>query len=241
SVAIGSPREPITIDVADQTVLETFLPSPGRSSVHLSTEYLDFATFDARAGDRTDHLFAANVDFTYRLDSHVESLGVGYGTYVGSGGFADRVWTPDSPIVTSAFNYGYADIEVGTWTDGIHLSAGSQVIAGVGKDGFGLGIEGRVRIGDRDATNLAIVGRHVDQVGFLSDIRFGVSPIDHFRLGLSVGATDQPHEGEVSVKLGTDLEVRVTDELSILLRGSWQGRTTAHGGIGGGAGLGVFW
>jgi len=29
--------------------------------------------------------------------------------------------------------------------------------------------------------------------------------------------------------------------VSLILRGSWQGRTTTHGGIGGGGGLGFYW
>jgi hypothetical protein len=132
-------------------------------------------------------------------------------------------------------------MEVGGETHGVHISAGGQLIAGVGRDGFGLGIEGRVRIGDRDGTNLELVGRTVSQVGFLSDIRFGARPAERLLLGISVGATDQPTRGDIGVKLGTELELLATHRLSVLLRGSWQGRSTAHGGLGAGAGIGVYW
>ena len=41
-----------------------------------------------------------------------------------------------------------------------------------------MGVEGRVRIGDRDGTNLAIIARTIEQVGLLADIRFGARPRD---------------------------------------------------------------
>lgn len=151
------------------------------------------------------------------------------------------MWSDTNPIERTGFHYGYADIEVGGTSDGVHLAAGGQLIAGVGKEGFGLGAEGRFRIGNRDGTNLAFVGRTVEEVGFLSDIRFGTRPAEKLLLGISVGATNQPNKGDVGVKLGTEVEILAIDNVSLILRGSWQGRTTAHGGIGGGGGLGFYW
>jgi hypothetical protein len=238
---IGTPREPIAVDVAEPTILDRFASTPGRSFVKIAADYSSFSSLDTRANAPVDRMFTANVDFVYRLDSHVESLGVGYGVYAGRGGTAMPLPT-GIDVDEAAFHYGYADIEVGGRTEGVHVSGGAQVIAGVGQDGFGMGFEGRVRIGDRDATNLAIIGRTVDQVGFLSDIRFGARPAKSVLVGVSVGATDQPtNSGEVAVKLGTELEIIAIQNVSIILRGSWQGRSTAHGGLGGGGGLGFYW
>lgn len=240
-LALGSPVEPIAVDVAKPTMLERFGSAPGRSSVKIAADYLSFSSLDTRAGDRTDRMVTANVDFTYRLDSFVESLGVGYGVYAGTGGFANMVWSDTMPADRSGFHYGYADMEVGGDTEGVHVAAGGQLIAGVGKDGFGLGVEGRVRVGSRDATNLALIARTVEQVGFLSDIRFGARPVSGLLLGISVGATNQPNRGDVGVKLGTELEVIAIRNVSVIVRASWQGRSTAHGGLGGGGGLGFYW
>ncbi|HTL37882.1 MAG TPA: hypothetical protein VL326_32345 [Kofleriaceae bacterium] len=241
-LAIGTPREPIQVEVAQPSLLDRFGSEPGMSSVKLSIEYLDFATFDKRAGDHTDQMVQANVDFIYKLHSAVESLGVGYGVYAGSGGEANTVWDPNmNPIPKAGFHYGYADIEVGGKSDGTHLSAGTQLIAGVGKQGFGLGWEGRFRIGERTGTNLAFIGRTIEEVGFLTDIRFGSQVTRGMLLGVSVGATNQPNRGDVGVKLGTDIEVITWKNVSLILQGSWQGRTTTHGGIGGGGGLGFYW
>ena len=239
-LAVGTPAAPITVEVAPPTILDRFAASPGRSSVRLAVDYLDFATFDKRAGDHRDHQLTGSVDFTYRLDSVVESLGVGYGVYAGAGGSASQDWTALA-LPRTGFQYGYADLELGGRIEELHLAAGGQLIAGVGKRGFGLGVEGRVRIGDRDATNLVVLGRTVDQVGFLSAIRLGTAPLARVRIGVSVGATNQPGETDVGVKLGTDVELAVAPHVALVLDGSWQGRSVDHGGIGGGGGLGFSW
>ena len=240
-LAFGTPTDPASVEVTRPTLIDRFASSPGRSSVKLAIDYLDFATFDKRTGDRTDDMFTANLDFTYRLDSAIESLGVGYGVYAGRGGYAERTWTMASPFPRSGFHYGYADIEVGGRTGGVHVSAGGALVAGVGKDGFGMGGEGRLRIGDRDATNLALSARTISQVGFLSDIKLTARPARAVLVGVSVGATDQPNQGDVGVKLGTELEVIAVRNMSVILRGSWQGRTTEHGGLGAGGGVGFYW
>lgn len=240
-LAFGTPTEPVRVEVSRPSVIDRFGSAPGRSSVKLAVDYLDFATFDPRDGDRTDRMVTANVDFTYRLDSFVQSLGVGYGVFAGQGGFADRTWTPEAPFPRSGFHYGYADLEVGGRVEGVKLSAGGALIAGVGKEGFGMGGEGRLRIGDRDGTNLAVIARTIAQVGFISDIKLTARPTRALLVGVSVGATDQPNQGDIGVKLGTELEILASDNVSLILRGSWQGRTTTHGGIGGGGGLGFYW
>jgi len=240
-LAIGGPDAPKVVEVAPPPLINRFDAAPGRSSVTLAGDYLDFATFDKRTGDHHDRMTIATVDFTYRMDRYVESLGVGYGIYDGTGGSANAIWSADTPAPTSGFRFGYADIEVGGQVDTVHVSAGGQVIAGVGKTGFGMGGEGRLRIGDRDGTHLVLSGRSVDQVGFLSEIEFAAHPVEHILVGVSVGATDQPTQGDVGVKLGTELQLVRFRRISVTARGSWQGRSIAHGGLGGGAGLGFHW
>ena len=186
-------------------------------------------------------MITGNVDFTYRLASVVQSVGVGYGMYSGSGGFADEVWDPGNPFPRSGFHFGYADLELGGKAERVPLSFGGKLLAGVGKEGFGMGIEGRFRIGGRDATNLLVAARTVEQVGTLTDIRFGARPAQDLLIGISVGATNQPNQGDIGVKLGTELEWIGFRNVSVILRGSWQGRSVAHGGLGGGGGLGVYW
>src|SRR5262249_12409716 len=108
-------------------------------------------------------------------------------------------------------------------------------------EGFGLGVEGRFRLGRRDATNLLIAARSIEQVGTLTDIRFGATPAPNLLAGISVGATNQPNVGDIGVKLGTELEWIGLRNGSLITGGSWQGRSVNHGGLGGGGGLGFYW
>jgi hypothetical protein len=241
-LALGSPQVPVEVDVAEAPLLDRFGPAPGHSSVRLAFDYLDFGNLDRRGGDRTDRQEHATVDFTYRLKGVVESVGVGYGVYAGQGGYANAIWDAMNPQPETAFHYGYADVEVGGHDDdGIHYSVGAQLIAGVGKDGFGMGGEGRLRIGEREATNLQLIARTIDRVGFLSEVKLGTRPADQLLVGVSVGATNQPTEGDVGVTLGSEVEVLASERMSLLVRGSWQGRSIDHGGLGGGAGVGFRW
>ena len=241
-LALGSPQVPVEVDVAKAPLLDKFGAVPGRSSVKVAFDYLDFGNLDRRGGDRTDRQEHATVDFTYRLPGPVESVGVGYGVYAGQGGYADSVWDATNTVPRSAFHYGYADIELGGHADdGVHYSVGGQLIAGVGREGFGMGGEGRLRIGERESTNLQLIARTLDRVGFLSEVRLGTRPADQVLVGVSVGATNQPTEGDVGVQLGTEVELLASESMSLLVRGSWQGRSINHGGLGGGAGVGFRW
>lgn len=240
-LALGAPTAPLHIVIAPPPLTERFASVPGRSSVRLDAEYLDFATFDKRAGAHEDHETNMTVDFTYRLDGRVRAVGVGYGVFAGTGGAANAVWTDANPAPEAGFRYGYADVEIGGTRQGVPLSLGAKLIAGVGKEGFGLGTEGRFRIGDRDATNLLLSASTIAEVGFLSDIRFGAHPLQNVLLGVSVGATDRPNRDDVGVKLGTELEWVGIRGVSLIVRGSWQGRNVNHGGLGAGGGVEIYW
>ncbi len=241
-LALGTPSTPVHVDIKPPpSISDRFGPAAGRSAVRITGEYLDFATFEPRNGTRTDSVVNANVDFTYRIDRLIQSIGVGYGVLVGRGGFADREFSSMDPVPKSAFQFGYADLEFALNEKGVRLSAGGKLIAGVGRDGFGLGVEGRFRIGNRDGANLQFIANAIEQIGFVTDIKFGVRPASDLGFAVSVGATDQPNNGDVAVKLGTEVEYFASPNISLLLRASWQGRTTQHGGIGGGAGVGFTW
>ena len=237
-LAFRTPTDPMAVTVKPPPIVDRFEDGRGRSTVTLAGEYLDFATFDKRDGDRRDKLYNASVDVGYRIDSTVRRVGVGYGVIGGQGGFRDFTFDPaGSPIPVSGYNYGYADVELGLPT----YIVGGRLIAGVGKDGFGMGVEGRGRLGAWDGTNLTVTGRNIPDVGWYTDVRLGTNPVEDLLLGVIVGATDQPNSGHAAAKLATEFQWIGNEHVTVLVRGSWQGRSSIHGGIGGGAALGFTW
>jgi len=113
----------------------------------------------------------------------------------GIGGLA--ALSGEEAVPKSAFQFGYADLELSVSQSQVRVSAGGKLIAGVGRDGFGLGIEGRVRIGNRDATNLQLIARTLEQIGFVTDIKLNARPASDLGFAVSVGATDQPNNGDM--------------------------------------------
>jgi hypothetical protein len=236
--AVASPLEPNRISVDKPTIADRFSGPRGRTQLTLSMLYLDFANLDTRDGDRTDREVLAEVDVRYRLGGAVKALGAGYGVFSGKGG-SDSVWTPGDPIPETGFNYGYAEVEVGSGGR-LPVSFAARVMAGVGKTGFEVGFEGRGRIGDEAGTNLTATARNIAEIGFLSDLRLGTWPRPKVPIGVSVGALDQPAEGDLAVRLGIDAGY-VIGPVAPTLRVSWQGRSIDHGGVGGGLALAFRW
>jgi hypothetical protein len=102
-------------------------------------------------------------------------------------------------------------------------------------------VAGRVRLGDPDATNLSVGVSGVQQVGFLSDLMLETWPAPKVPIGLSVAGTDQPGNGDLGVRLAGDVGYRLRPWVRPTVRVSWQGRTAAHAGVGGGLGLVFDW
>lgn len=234
-IALGSPPDPIRVAVRPGHDARRFADSRGRTSVAVGAEFLHVGMFDDDEFDAQDSIFNATLDVSYDVGGAVQRIGVGYGVYTGEGGVRDLGLSGNVPF--AGYHYGAADLELGRQD----LAFGSRLFAGVGTDGFGLGIEGRGRIGRRDATNLGVVARTLPAIGWVFDVRFGTRPSRVVGLGIIVGAMNQPTQGDVAAKLATELEWVGSDRFSLLVRGSWQGRSTQHSGFGGGAAVGIKW
>ncbi len=227
---------PTEVAVDADGLWDDFADRPGQTRLRLSSTYLDFATFDDRDGDHTDRFTLTEVDVEYRLGARLWAIRAGVGSLQGEGGYADRAWVDDAP--QAGFNYGYAEAEVALHA---RFSTTARLVAGVGQDGFGMGLQARARIGRPDQSNLSVGVSQVAELGFLSDVRFEVDPFGRIPVGLSVGVTDQPTRGDLAVRLGVDLGWRASSRLEPQLRVSYQGRTVQHSGLGAGLGLALHW
>ncbi|HWO18945.1 MAG TPA: hypothetical protein VNO30_09215 [Kofleriaceae bacterium] len=236
-LALGSPESPVRVAVKPPPLTARFGDQAGRTTVRVAGEHLDFATFDHRRGDRRDRMTTGTLDVSYEIGAAVQRVGIGAGAIVGSGGFRDIAWDDVLLLPEAGFNYGRADVELGRSS----LALGLAGIAGVGKDGLGLGFEARGRIGARRATHLQLLVQTLPELGWFVDTRLGARPARDLLLGISVGATDQPNQGDTAAKLGAELEWIGLPRVVLRVRGSWQGRSVAHGGIGGGAAVELTW
>ncbi len=240
--AAGTPDQPLKVTVAPPPLIDRFVGTRNRTRMSIMASYLDFGNLDDRPGDRTDRFYLGEVDVLFRIGDVLWGVRAGYGSYGGRGGLANQVWTEPAPAPEVGFQYGYAEAEVrAPSAKGPPLGAAARLYAGVGNEGFGLGIAGRVRIGDADLTNLSASVSTIDQVGFFSDLRLEAWPDRRLPVGISVGVTDQPGTGDLGVRLAADLGWRARSWIQPTVRLSWQGRTAVHSGLGGGLGLVFDW
>lgn len=233
----GSANAPTTVQVAGASPLDAFKHPARRSRISLNTSYLDFATFDTRPGKHTDRFFMLEADFAYRLRQRVHAVRAGFGVIQGRGGFADQVYDSTTSAPKAGFNYGYAEAEI----RGAHNTAlMTRLVAGVGREGFGMGIDLRGRLGKEDGTSLTLGVESIAEIGFLTEMRMRWNALPRFPLALGVGVTDQPSQGDLGVRLTCDLGYRM-GWVTPTVRISYQARNTEHAGLGAGLGLVFDW
>mgnify|MGYP000865285148 FL=1 len=223
-------------------VLEKFAGTRHRTRLSIMASYMDFANLDDRAGDRTDRVGMGEIDVLYRLGGTIYGVRAGFGSYRGVGGFANRTWTDVEPAPERGFQYGYAEMELRLPVKkGPPVGAAGRFYAGVGEEGLALGAAGRVRLGDPDAANLSVGISAVEELGYFSDLRLETRPDARLPVGISVGVTDQPGQGDLGVRLAADVGWRALSWIQPTLRLSWQGRTAVHSGVGAGLGVVFDW
>lgn len=245
--AYASAAQPATIAIAPPPLVSRFTQTRKRTRLSVIGSYLDFATFDKRKNnmetvDRTDRFAQTEIDILYRLDGLLYGVRAGFGAYGGKGGFRNRFWTEASPAPITGFQYGYAEAELRFPVPrGPAIGLSGRFIAGVGRTGFGVGAAARLRLGDPDLTNLSAGVSSVEDLGFLTDLRLETWPGPKTPVGISVGVTDQPGNGDLGVRLATEVGYRVRSWVTPTARVSWQGRSAAHAGVGGGLGVVFDW
>ena len=234
-LGIGSPAEPVEVGV-EATQLEAFRERRNRSRVSVTVDYLDFATFDERADGELhrDVFLRFETDFLFRLrGQYLYGIKVGLGFINGEGGFADE------PMAEGAgFNFGYTEFQWRLLEESAILT---RLVAGIGADGLGFGAEARLRLGAEDDSNLTFGVSSLEDIGFLTDVRMQWAAMQGVPLGLSVGVTDQPNNGDLGVRLGADIGYRALSWFQPTLRVSYQGRSLQHSGVGVGAGVVFDW
>jgi hypothetical protein len=233
--AIGSPDDPKYIRVHSQS-LQALRETRNRSRVSMIATYLDYSTFDDRGeGDDYDDQFALfETDFLFRLRRPwLHGIRIGGGLLHGEGGYKDQALAE-----RAGFQYGYTEFEFRTRPTRAYLA---RMIAGLGRNGLAFGAEGRVRFGAEEKSNLSFAVSSLEDVGFLSEVRMQWAALRDIPLGLAVGVTDQPNNGDLGVRLSGDIGYRALSWFQPTVRVSYQGRSVQHSGLGVGLGMVFDW
>jgi hypothetical protein len=245
--AFASPTLPSHVEVAPPpAVLEKFAGTRHRTRLTIMASYMDFANLDDRptpeGGSRTDRIGMGEIDVLYRIGGVIYGVRAGFGSYGGVGGYANVVYTDASPAPRRGFQYGYAEIELAPpMKKGPPVGLAGRFYAGVGEEGLALGGAARLRLGSPDGANLSLGVQGVEEIGFVSDMRLETRPDQRIPVGISVGVTDQPGNGDLGARLAVDVGWRALSWIQPTLRLSWQGRTAVHSGVGGGLGVVFDW
>lgn len=235
--AIGSARDPIVIKIDAPTYHSPFPEEKGRTRMSFSTTFLDFATFDSRDGNRTDYLTLVEGDVLYRVrKKSLYGIRTGFGVAQGRGGYKNRSYSDEAPV--SAYQYGFSEFEFRGASSTAFIA---RVAAGSGETGFVMGGRVRVRVGHEDQSNLRLGLGVLPGIGFLTDLRMQWDAIESMPIGLAVGLTDQPSEGDLAVRFTTDVGWRALSWFQPTLRISYQGRSVRHSGLGIGLGVVFDW
>lgn len=193
-------------------------------------------------------------------DVGVRAVRSGFGVYRGAGGSLRDLDELGKEPRATGLTYGYLEGEFGA---SAFVSLVGRGLVGVKDDGRSGGAQLLLRIGNDRRTNLLIGGEVLGGVGLRSITQLQLASFERVPILLRTEVTNQPagtrtaepvavKDGVAPEALSTDtadigaraivqVGYRFTPELTVSLRGSYQGRTIRHAGPGVGAGVTYEW
>jgi len=221
--------------------------------------WTDYADYNRLRGN--DRAWQTEGYFGMRFgDVGVRAVRSGFGVYRGAGGSLRDLDELGKEPRATGLTYGYLEGEFGA-SD--FVSFVGRGVVGVKDDGRSGGAQLLLRIGNDRRTNLLIGGEVLGGVGLRSITQLQLASFARVPILLRTEVTNQPagtraaepvgvKDGIAPEALSTDtadigaraivqVGYRFTPELTVSLRGSYQGRTIRHAGPGVGAGVTYEW
>jgi len=245
---VGTARSPKTIDVEPHPKASP--PPGGIGSLSVLTDYADYNRLIGN-----DYVWQTEGIFGIRFkDLGIRAVRMGFGVYRGVSGTVeelDELGMEGRPV---GLTYGFVESEIG-----IHklFSLTGRIMVGLLDDGVGGGGQLFARIGSDQKTNLLIGGELLGGVGLRSIVELQLNTFERFPIVLRTEVTNQPAgaapspsqrglniaEGpsDVAGRGIAQLGFRIVPELTIAVRGSFQGRNINHAGPGVGGSVGYTW
>jgi hypothetical protein len=209
-----------------------------RSRIHAQGDWVDFGTRTVNGTKLTDNYYRVDADFAYRLWAYpLEEIRVGYTRLLGT--------TQSMDCAGAAPCTGDAGFKVGGWfelglapLEGVHLDTRVMVMAT--SVGFGVGARGEIRLGDRDASHIALGTEVMKDIGADGFFRLGWGTVPRFPMSATVEITNLPATTrDTGVRLYYDIANEVAPGVRIGLRIGYAARVEQVAGITGGLGATV--
>lgn len=244
----GSPHAPERIDV--QSDPRVTPPQTGKGSVSVLTDYADY---NRLVGN--DYVWQTEGTFGVRYkDLGIRAVRMGFGVYRGVSGTVAELDVEGKKGRSVGLTYGYVEAEFGIHR---YFSLISRLAVGLLDDGIGGGGQLLARIGNDEKTNLLVGGELIGGVGLRSIIELQLNTFERFPIVLRTEVTNQPAGSAPTpsqigpgIAIGTSdvagrgiaqIGYRITPELTLSVRGSFQGRNINHAGPGFGGSVGYTW
>jgi len=237
----GDPRRPRQVDVQRLPGAE---PESRwqRSEVEVRADYVDWNHFKGN-----DYHWAFESDYLYRVGEFVHSLRLGFGVYQGVGqslksAIADEQAASGGPVRyhTRPVGYDYAFTEVDLRAAEL-LGFVVRGLAGVNRDGFGAGVEGKVRIGREPGTNLVLGSGFTSRIGNRNTLTLAWDQVRGWPMSASVIVTNEPVREDYGVRFVYQVGRHVAGWLDLSLRLGYELRDINHSGFGLGLATNFHW
>jgi hypothetical protein len=238
------------------------IPTPTPAQRHESVLYLltDYADWNNLKGN--DVVWQTEGSFGMRFrDIGLRAARTGFGVYRGVGGSLRELDELELSGRKVGLTYGYLEGEVGI---SLQFSLIGRAVVGLHEDGIGTGAQALVRIGSDKKTNLLLGGEALGGIGLRSITQLELAVLERVPILLRTEVTNQPagasadadarpsdptaarrgislERGELGARAIVQVGYRFIPELTLAVRGSYQGRTINHAGPGFGGAVTYSW
>ncbi len=231
-------RVPADIERRTRDELRT---SHRRSRMQAMGEWVEYGTKTVNGVELVDRYYRLDADFSYRLWSYpLEEIRVGYTRLLG-----DTLQDPGKMCPSTTACTAEAGFKVAGWfelglaaVEGVRFDARMMVMAT--QDGFAVGGRGEARLGERDASHVALGVEYLAAVGTNGFFRLGWGTVPKVPMSATVEITNLPADHRATgVRLYYDIGRDIVPGFRLGLRVGYAARNQSVAGFTGGAGASV--
>jgi hypothetical protein len=256
AAVVGNAEQPELLAVRE--IPKAAPPARHESTLNVLTDYADWNNLEGN-----DVVWQTEGYFGMRFrDVGLRAARTGFGVYRGIGGSLNELDELGLSARKVGLTYGYLEGEFGF---SAQYSLVARAVAGLQDDGIGTGAQALLRIGNDKRTNLLLGGEAIGGIGLRSITQLELYAVPRVPILLRTEVTNQPagesadvdarpadpelarragiarRRGELGARAIVQLGYQLLPELTLAVRGSYQGRTINHAGPGVGGAVTYTW